>query len=133
MTDHNKRIPTQHVIGFALSIALTLLAAWTALGSNLSTMWIISSIMILAVIQAGIQLFMFMHVVESDSHNGHVPWNMMFHGAVLAAILVAGSLFVMSFGFTHDHDGENHEQHEQQDSGDHSDMDMEGDGEHEGH
>ncbi|MFC7063718.1 cytochrome aa3 quinol oxidase subunit IV [Halobacillus seohaensis] len=123
MTDHNKRIPAKHVIGFILSIALTLLAAWVALESNLSQMWVISGIMILAVIQAGIQLFMFMHVVESDSHNGHVPWNMMFHGAVLAAIVVAGSLFTMSFGFTHDHDDGEHEQHEQQEE----------QGEHESH
>ncbi|MFG6146985.1 cytochrome aa3 quinol oxidase subunit IV [Halobacillus sp. B23F22_1] len=129
MTDHNKRIPTQHVIGFVLSIALTLLATWTALGSNLSTMWIISGIMILAVIQAGIQLFMFMHVVEFESKNGHVPWNMMFHGAVLAAIVVAGSLFTMSFGFTHNHDEEDHqyEQHEN------DDQEQQDDGEHEGH
>ncbi|MCP3027234.1 cytochrome aa3 quinol oxidase subunit IV [Halobacillus sp. A5] len=130
MAEHNKRIPMQHVVGFVLSIALTLLATWAALGSNLSTTWIISGIMILAVIQAGIQLFMFMHVVEFKSQNGHVPWNMMFHGAVLAAIIVAGSLFVMSFGFTHDHDGDDHQQHEQQED---DGQEQHDEGEHEGH
>ncbi|WP_163527697.1 cytochrome aa3 quinol oxidase subunit IV [Halobacillus ihumii] len=115
MAEHNKRIPVQHIVGFVLSLVLTLLAAWAALRSDLSTFWIITSIMILAVIQAGIQLFMFMHMTESESHNGHVPWNMMFHGFVLAAIVVAGSLFTMSFGHNHDpqHNGE-HEQHQQQ-------------------
>ncbi|UOR10932.1 cytochrome aa3 quinol oxidase subunit IV [Halobacillus amylolyticus] len=111
MAEHTKRIPVQHIVGFVLSIALTLLAVWAALGSNLSTTWIIVSIMVLAVIQAGIQLFMFMHMTESESRSGHVPWNMMFHGFVLAAIVVAGSLFTMSFG--HDHNGGEHHQQEQ--------------------
>ncbi|WP_181350838.1 cytochrome C oxidase subunit IV family protein [Thalassobacillus sp. CUG 92003] len=114
MTEQRKRIPVQHLVGFVLSIALTLLAAWAALGSGLPTLWIIIAILTLAVIQAGIQLFMFMHMVEFKSQNGHVPWNMMLHGFVLAAILVAGSLFTMSFGFSHDHDEEDHNQHEQQ-------------------
>ncbi|MFD1020345.1 cytochrome aa3 quinol oxidase subunit IV [Thalassobacillus hwangdonensis] len=117
MANHSKRIPTNHVVGFLLSIVLTLVAAWAALKSDLPLVWVISGIMILAVIQAGIQLFMFMHVTESESRNGHVPWNMMFHGAVLAAIVVAGSLFTMSFGFTHDHDGhdsDGHQQHQEE-------------------
>ncbi|WP_028785012.1 cytochrome aa3 quinol oxidase subunit IV [Thalassobacillus devorans] len=113
MAEHSKRFPVQHIIGFVLSIVLTLLAAWAALGSDLPVKWIITGIMTLAVIQAGIQLFMFMHMTERESGGGHVPWNMMFHGFVLAAIIVAGSLFTMSFGFTHDHeDGGNHQQEE---------------------
>ncbi len=40
-----------------------------------------------------------MHIVEPESQNGHIPWNMMFHGFVAAAIVVAGSLFVMVYGF----------------------------------
>ncbi|MCA1009851.1 cytochrome C oxidase subunit IV family protein [Halobacillus halophilus] len=129
MTDHKKRIPTQHIIGFFLSITLTLVAAWAALQSDLSVRWIIIGIMALAIIQAGIQLFMFMHVVEPESQGGHIPWNMMFHGGVLATILVAGSLFTMSFGFSHDHDGDGHNQQEQQEE--HSEM--EDSTEHSGH
>lgn len=119
MTEHTKRFPVQHMVGFLLSISLTLLAVWSALGSDLPTFWIITSIMALAIIQAGIQLFMFMHMTESESGSGHIPWNMMFHGFVLAAIIVAGSLFTMSFGFTHDHDGGGQNQHEQQEHGGH--------------
>ncbi|MGP4071619.1 cytochrome aa3 quinol oxidase subunit IV [Piscibacillus sp. B03] len=99
MANHAKKIPTQHIIGFVLSLVLTVIAAWTAVGSDLSTNWIIIIIMLLAVIQAGIQLIMFMHIVERESQNGHVPWNMMFHGFVAAAIVVAGSLFVMVYAF----------------------------------
>lgn len=115
MSKQNTRVPVQHIIGFVLSIAMTLLAAWAALRSELPVMWIIISILILALLQAGVQLFMFMHVTESASGNGHVPWNMMFHGFALAAIVVAGSLFTMSFGFDHDHNnGNDQQQHEQQ-------------------
>lgn len=102
---HNK-YPINHIVGFALSITLTIIAAWTALSSDLPTMWIIIAIMALAVIQAAIQLFMFMHITESGATNA--PWNMMFHAFVIASIVVAGSLFVMSFGFTHDHGGGDH-------------------------
>ncbi|TFB21819.1 cytochrome aa3 quinol oxidase subunit IV [Filobacillus milosensis] len=99
MASSTKRIPTQHIIGYVLSIVLTLVAAWVALKSNLPTLWIIVGILLLAVIQAGIQLIMFMHMVEFESNNGHIPWNMMFHGFVAAAIVVAGSLFTMVYGF----------------------------------
>ncbi|SFB22091.1 cytochrome aa3-600 menaquinol oxidase subunit 4 [Lentibacillus halodurans] len=116
MANRSKRIPIQHVVGYVMSIVLTVLAAWAALNSNLPVIWIIILILALAVIQAGIQLFMFMHIIERGT--GHAPWQMIFHGFILAAIVVAGSLFTMSFGFNHDHndDGghEQHEQHEQE-------------------
>src|SRR5690349_17752954 len=110
MADHTKRFPIKHVLGFLLSIVLTLLALWAALGSGLSNKWIIIIIMALAIIQAGIQLFMFMHMVESESHNGPIPWNMIFHGLVLAAIIVAGSLFTMYSGHGSHSDHSNHDE-----------------------
>jgi len=106
MEKKQNKYPINHIIGFALSITLTIIAAWTALSSDLPVMWIIIAIMALAVIQAGIQLFMFMHITERGAT--HAPWNMMFHAFVIAAIVVAGSLFTMSFGFTHDHGGGDH-------------------------
>ncbi|GAB3062509.1 cytochrome aa3 quinol oxidase subunit IV [Virgibacillus ainsalahensis] len=112
MAKQSRKYPVKHIIGFIVSIVLTIVAAWTALGSDLPVLWIIVAIMALAVIQAGIQLFMFMHIIESGVTN--TPWNMMFHAFVVASIVVAGSLFTMSFGFTHDHDEEgDHQQMEQ--------------------
>ncbi|GAA0441508.1 cytochrome aa3 quinol oxidase subunit IV [Lentibacillus halophilus] len=99
MSERTERYPIKHIVGFVISIVLTILAAWTALGSDLPVSWVVAGIMVMAVLQAGIQLFMFMHVTESASGNGHVPWNMMFHGFVMAAIIVAGSLFTMTFGW----------------------------------
>ncbi|HLR02030.1 MAG TPA: cytochrome aa3 quinol oxidase subunit IV [Virgibacillus sp.] len=94
-----KKYPLKHIVGYVLSIVLTILAAWTAVGSDLPSVWIVAGIMALAVIQAGIQLFMFMHIIESGVT--HTPWNMMFHSFVVASIIVAGSLFTMSFGFSY--------------------------------
>lgn len=113
MANKSGKYPIKHLIGFLLSIVLTLLSVWAALGSDLPVIWIIAAIMLLAVIQAGIQLFMFMHMVETKGV-GHAPWNMMFHGFVVATIIVSGSLFTMSFGFTHDHDDGGDHQHEEQ-------------------
>ncbi|WP_404452193.1 cytochrome aa3 quinol oxidase subunit IV [Virgibacillus necropolis] len=107
MQKQSKKIPFQHIIGFILSLTLTVIAAWAALKSDLPVTWIIIGIMVLAVIQAAIQLFMFMHMTEAASGGGHAPWNMMFHGFVIAAIVVAGSLFTMSFGHYH---GDNHDE-----------------------
>ncbi|MFC2946849.1 cytochrome C oxidase subunit IV family protein [Virgibacillus sediminis] len=103
MTKRSRRLPVKHIIGYGTSIVLTLVAAWAALGSELPVKWIVTAILLLAVIQAAIQLFLFMHLTERGA--GHTPWNMMFHGAVVFAILVAGSLFTMSFGFMHEEKG----------------------------
>lgn len=105
------KYPIKHIIGYIVSVTLTIIAAWTALGSDLPTMWIVVAIMALAVIQAGIQLFMFMHIIEPGATKA--PWNMMFHSFMVASIVVAGSLFTMSFGFTHDHEDHEDHQHEE--------------------
>lgn len=112
MSKDNNKYPLNHIIGFILSIVLTLVAAWTALMSDLPVLWIVIAIMVLALIQAFIQLFMFMHIAEPGATNA--PWNMMMHAFVVASIVVAGSLFTMSFGFTHDHGGGEHGNGEQQ-------------------
>lgn len=119
------KIPVQHIVGFLLSLGLTILAAWTALKSDLPTTWVIAGIMVLAVIQAGIQLFMFMHMTESESGNGNITWNMMFHAFMIATIVVAGSLFTMSFGsYGDDMDNMDNDQQENMDMQNEMDMDM---------
>ncbi|WP_158737391.1 cytochrome aa3 quinol oxidase subunit IV [Alteribacillus sp. YIM 98480] len=103
MSELTKRIPKQHVVGFVGSIILTVAAAWAAVGSDLPTPWIITSIMVLAVIQAFIQLFMFMHMTETES--GGIQAGNMLYGFFVAVVIVAGSIWTMSFGYTHDHGG----------------------------
>ncbi|WLR50778.1 cytochrome aa3 quinol oxidase subunit IV [Bacillus tianshenii] len=94
MAGHN-HFPWKHVIGFALSIILTLIALWVALYTSLSIKVILTIIVLLAVVQASIQLFMFMHVNETDS--GNIQSGMMYFSAFVAFAIVAGSIWVMWF------------------------------------
>ncbi|GEK57575.1 cytochrome aa3 quinol oxidase subunit IV [Marinococcus halophilus] len=97
-TEHSESgIPVKHVIGFIASIVLTLVAAYTTVMSGLPVPWIIAIIMILAVIQAVLQLVMFMHIAEKNP----IPQygNILF-GFFIAAVVIAGSIWVMSFGMS---------------------------------
>ncbi|MBC8931927.1 cytochrome aa3 quinol oxidase subunit IV, partial [Escherichia coli] len=57
-------MPWKHIVGFALSVILTLLAVWVALYSTLTTNVKVVIIFIFAFIQAALQLLMFMHMTE---------------------------------------------------------------------
>ncbi|WP_174613029.1 cytochrome C oxidase subunit IV family protein [Virgibacillus ihumii] len=117
---HSGKLPVKHIIGFALSLILTIAAAWVALGSNLPIGWIIGGTLAMAVIQAAIQLFLFMHLTETEGV-GNAPWNMMFHGAIMVGIVVAGSLFTMVWAFDHGNMDMEH-QDMQQEQMDHEQM-----------
>ncbi|WP_226084927.1 cytochrome aa3 quinol oxidase subunit IV [Mesobacillus sp. S13] len=99
MDNHSKGLPISHVIGFFTSLILTFGAAWIALQSSLSmkaVMWIIGT---LAVFQAGIQLYMFMHINEGDdkiTNNINILYS-----AFIAVVIVAGSIWVMTSGHSH--------------------------------
>jgi cytochrome aa3-600 menaquinol oxidase subunit 4 len=93
--------PIAHLIGFIGSLVLTFAAAGIALYTELSfqtIMWIIGS---LAIVQAAIQLFMFMHVNEGEDKRWQVL-NIV-SGALITVVIVVGSIWVMSFGGTHMH------------------------------
>ena len=99
MDNHSKGFPISHVIGFFMSLILTLGAAWVALQTSLSlkaVMWVIGS---LAVVQAGIQLYMFMHINEGEDK---VTNNInILYSAFIAVVIVAGSIWVMYSGHSH--------------------------------
>ncbi|WP_077325633.1 cytochrome C oxidase subunit IV family protein [Virgibacillus siamensis] len=121
---HSGKIPVKHIIGFALSLILTIAAAWVALDSGLSDGWIIAGTLTMAVIQAAIQLFLFMHLTETEGV-GHGPWNMMFHASIMVGIVVAGSLFTMIWAFDMgDMDMDSQHQNMQQEQMDHEMDDM---------
>jgi len=91
-----KHFPIGHVAGFILSLALTFAAAGIALKTSLpfqTVMWIIGA---LALMQASIQLFMFMHVNEGEDRIPQII-NIVY-GLIMAFIIVAGSIWVMYFG-----------------------------------
>jgi cytochrome o ubiquinol oxidase operon protein cyoD len=84
------------IIGFVLSIILTLAALWLVLGHVMRPGPLFFTIMVLAVLQIGVQLFFFMHITESYGPAWHV-W-MLTLGMVLVVTIVAGSIWIMTFG-----------------------------------
>lgn len=86
--------PTTHVLGFLGSLLMTFLAAVIALKTSWSfsvIMWIIGS---LAILQAGLQLFMFMHVNEGDARR--VQLINIIYGVFLAVVIIVGTVWIMS-------------------------------------
>ncbi|BBW98013.1 cytochrome aa3 quinol oxidase subunit IV [Geobacillus sp. FSL W8-0032] len=92
---HQESFPWKHIIGFLLSLVLTFAALWVALSSGLPLKAVIGIIVLFAVIQASLQLFMFMHVNESDS--GRMQTFNMMYSFFIAVVVVAGSIWVMQF------------------------------------
>lgn len=104
------RFPWKHLIGFGLSIVLTLMALWVALYTDLSVKTILIIIFLFAVLQALLQLLLFMHMTESSS--GKLQTRTMLYAAFIAITVVAGSVWVMSSGHAeHDHNNKMHEIH----------------------
>lgn len=97
---HKKEgFPVTHVLSFLSALVMTFLAGIVALKTSFSyqaVMWIIGS---LAILQAGLQLFMFMHVTEGEKKTQIVN---IAYGVFVALVIVAGTVWVMSFGL-HDH------------------------------
>lgn len=99
MEQHTNRFPISHVIGFLLSLVLTFGAAWVALQTSLPgnvIMWIIGG---LAVLQAAIQLLLFMHMREGEDKI--VNSVNMIYAAFLVIVIVAGSIWVLTSGHSH--------------------------------
>ncbi|MDQ0188621.1 cytochrome aa3 quinol oxidase subunit IV [Alicyclobacillus cycloheptanicus] len=90
--------PWHHVIGFVISIVLTLIALWLVLNGVMPASGLMTVILLLAVLQIGVQLFFFMHITESPGPKYHVL--ALVFGAVFLITIVAGSIWIMSFGST---------------------------------
>lgn len=97
-TPQARSFPWFHIVGYILSLLLTVVAFLGVLQHWLSGGALISLIMLLAVLQIGIQLFFFMHFTE-----GHGPrYHIMALGFALffTVVFVGGSMWIMSFGDT---------------------------------
>ncbi|ALC82813.1 MULTISPECIES: cytochrome aa3 quinol oxidase subunit IV [Bacillus] len=103
--EHN-HFPWKHVIGFGMSIVLTLIAFAVVLWTDFSTpakLWIIFG---LALIQAAVQLFLFMHMSESD--NGTIQVGNTLFGFFTAIAIVIGTIWIFA---AHYHHGDNMDGH----------------------
>jgi cytochrome aa3-600 menaquinol oxidase subunit IV len=98
---HRKSFPLGHVLGFLFSLLLTFAAAIVALKTDLPAQTIVWVIGTLAVVQAALQLFMFMHVSEGEDKKTQLL--NIAYGVFVAVVIVAGSIWVMSFGGVHVH------------------------------
>lgn len=97
ITGHeHEGFPWKQVIGFVLSIVLTIIAMWIALGSGMSKALALGIVVVFAFGQAAVQLFLFMHVTEGD--DGKVQTTNMIHAFIAFIIVIGGSIWVMSFG-----------------------------------
>ncbi|KMM36486.1 cytochrome aa3 quinol oxidase subunit IV [Guptibacillus hwajinpoensis] len=95
-TNSHSHFPWSHVVGFGLSIVLTLLALWIGFYSGFSLTTIMVIVVGLALVQATIQLLMFMHITESEDSTVQV--GTILYAVFIAVAVVAGTIWVMSFG-----------------------------------
>lgn len=95
---HAAGFPWHHVIGFILSIVLTLLALWMVQAHIARASGLLALILVLAALQIGVQLFFFMHVTESPGPKYHVMALSL--GIIFTFAVVAGSVWIMTFGGT---------------------------------
>ncbi len=93
--NHDHGFPWSHVIGFILSIVLTVVALWIALSLNLPATTTMVIIVGLAIFQAFVQLLMFMHLTEQEK--AFQIFSIAF-GFFVAIAVVAGSIWIIDFG-----------------------------------
>ncbi|UOQ86658.1 cytochrome aa3 quinol oxidase subunit IV [Gracilibacillus salinarum] len=96
MSAHSSRFPWNHLIGFVLSIALTLAAVFLSLYTDFSYGVKLWSIAIMALFQMIVQLFMFMHITEGKE--GPINVFNIINSIILALIIVFGSIWVLTSG-----------------------------------
>ncbi|MBO9131173.1 cytochrome aa3 quinol oxidase subunit IV [Bacillus sp. 165] len=92
-TNHHKGFPWGHVVGFAMSLILTFAALFLVLYTSLPALTIVAIITGLAVLQAGLQLFMFMHMTESE--NAKIQTGTMAYSFFIAVTIVAGTVWIV--------------------------------------
>ncbi|MBM7652233.1 cytochrome o ubiquinol oxidase subunit IV [Neobacillus cucumis] len=84
-----------YIIGFFLSIILTIIPLFLVLNHMMSKTPLTVSILIAAVLQFAIQLFFFMHIREGDKPRYNAMALIL--GLVFAVTLVFGSIWIMEF------------------------------------
>ncbi|WP_433748116.1 cytochrome o ubiquinol oxidase subunit IV [Falsibacillus pallidus] len=84
-----------YVIGFILSIVLTIIPLVLTLKHVISGTTLIVSIVGMAVLQLLVQLFFFMHIREGEKPRFNV-WALIL-GLFIVFVIVAGSMWIMTF------------------------------------
>ncbi|TBL71045.1 cytochrome o ubiquinol oxidase subunit IV [Paenibacillus thalictri] len=84
-----------YVIGFALSIVLTIIPLVVVMNGMLGRTATLLLILIMAVLQFAVQLFFFMHLKDGEN----ARWNMsaLVLGIIILLTIVAGSIWIMTY------------------------------------
>ncbi|MED3562697.1 cytochrome o ubiquinol oxidase subunit IV [Bacillus xiapuensis] len=86
-----------YVIGFLLSIILTIIPLFLVLNHLMGKTALTVSILIAAVLQFVIQLFFFMHIRDGEGPRYNAAALIL--GIIFVLTIVIGSLWVMSFNY----------------------------------
>ncbi len=92
---NHEKFPWKHIVGYVLSLVLTFAALGLVLSSALPLTAVIVSIVILAVLQLLVQLFLFMHLTERHGSATHILT--LSFAFFVAITVVAGSAWIMTF------------------------------------
>ncbi|UKS29105.1 cytochrome o ubiquinol oxidase subunit IV [Paenibacillus sp. HWE-109] len=84
-----------YIIGFALSIILTIIPLVVVMNHMLNKTGTLLVILVMAVLQFGVQLLFFMHVREGEN----ARWNIMalIFGLIILVTIVGGSIWIMTY------------------------------------
>lgn len=85
----------EYVIGFILSIVLTIIPLVLVMNPILSKTATVISILVMGVLQFVVQLFFFMHIREGEKPRYNVQTLIL--GLVIVVTIIAGSLWIMLF------------------------------------
>ncbi|MED1466775.1 cytochrome o ubiquinol oxidase subunit IV [Bacillus salipaludis] len=86
-----------YVIGFLLSIILTIIPLFLVLNHLMGKTALMVSILIAAVLQFVIQLFFFMHIRDGETPRYNAAALVL--GIIFVLTIVIGSMWVMSFNY----------------------------------
>lgn len=89
------RFPTKAVVGYAVSVALTLLALLAVTKHLLPPAGLLATVLALAAVQALLQLGSFMHLREAGGETWQLPVIILAFG--IAVGIVIFSVWIMSF------------------------------------
>ncbi|GMA50633.1 hypothetical protein GCM10025857_19900 [Alicyclobacillus contaminans] len=91
--------PWQYVIGFILSLVLTVIPLWLVLDHVWKPTPLVIGILLCAVLQIFVQLFMFMHFTHGDGNGPAYQTVILSIGFFFAIIFIGASIWIMSFGY----------------------------------
>ncbi|KUO95957.1 cytochrome aa3 quinol oxidase subunit IV [Ferroacidibacillus organovorans] len=98
VSTHREGFPWKDIIGLVLSLALTFASLHIVLTHALPLGELITAIVVLAVFQLFVQLFLFMHLTEKTGTRSNI--GALAFGLFVAFTIVAGSIWIMAFNST---------------------------------